>query len=181
MIIQWVNHFFIWKRCGPTYGRFTKKGYKFSSHTIWTFFISLQNTIFHLPFMGVTFCIFVIFKQIFQVIHGEMSLNILLFINYTTAQGFLVGLSLENLFLNSTCLRLQKRYKASKHLTAQVNSRNISKKVWNVCKIHKKEFHEIIKKPYFWELLCTAASVATRSQLVGTICRNTLFSSKIKT
>ena len=79
--------------------------------------------------MSVTFCIFVIVKQIFQVIHGEMSLNILLFINYTTAQGFLVGLPLENLFLNSTCLRLQKRYKASKHLTAQVNSRNISKKV----------------------------------------------------
>ena len=72
-----------------------------------------------------------------------MSLNIPLFVNYTTAQSFLVGLSLENLFLNGTCLGLQKRYKPSKHLPAQVDS----KKVWNVCKIHKKNITKLSKNP----------------------------------
>ena len=54
--------------------------------------------------MCVTESVFIESEEVAQLSQREMSLHILLFVHHTAAEGFLVGLSLEDLLLNRSCL-----------------------------------------------------------------------------
>ena len=58
--------------------------------------------------MSITESAFVEPEEISEFISTEMSLNVLLLVNNTTAQRFLVSLPLKYLLFNSTCLEVLK-------------------------------------------------------------------------
>lgn len=55
--------------------------------------------------MSITESVLIQTEQVFQFSNREVSFYIFLFIDHTTAQSFFVGLTLKDLFLNSTCLK----------------------------------------------------------------------------
>ena len=54
--------------------------------------------------MGIAESLVINLEEVFQLVAAEVTLNILLFVDNTTAERLLVGLALENLLLYRTSL-----------------------------------------------------------------------------
>ena len=63
------------------------------------------HSCYFLLVMSITESVLIQTEQVFQFSNREVSFYIFLFIYHTTAQSFFVGLTLKDLFFNSTCLK----------------------------------------------------------------------------